>query len=158
MWNTYLGSMTPLNIRRKKEVFFFLPTDMGKPLSGLQTSLIPANYGFVTGNSGIESCWGDHRAEPSLLVGGCVCTNGSSDNIKLDLRILGLELCYSFNSVTDSSGALKVTSRATTSNRNRKRPCAGPGWYWGLGGGGSADGQPCKPGREGEIGQREEPK
>lgn len=101
---------------------------MGKPLSGPQTSLIRANYGFVTGNTGIESCWGDHLAEPSLLVGGCMCTDGSSDNIKWDFGIL--ELCYSFDTdfVTDCSGALqKVTSQATTNNRNRKKPCAGPG-------------------------------
>lgn len=98
MPNTYLGSTTPLNVRRKKGVVFFKPQIRENP----QTRLIQANYGFVTGNTGIDSCWGDHLAEPSVLVGGCTCTNGSFDNVKLDFGILELEFCYSFNSVTDS--------------------------------------------------------
>lgn len=153
MPNTYLGSTTPLNVRRKKGVFLFFTTDTGKPLSGPQTSMIQANDGFVTGTTGIESCWGDHLAEPSLLAGGCMCTNGSSDNIKVDFGILELEFCYSFNCDTDSSGALqKVTSHAETLCRTRM--------IWGGAWGGlSADGRPCKAGREGEIGRtREEPK
>lgn len=126
MSNTYLGSTTPLNVRRKKGGFWGFGGLW--PLSGPQTSLILANYGFVTGNTGIESCWGDHLAEPSLSIGGCMCTNGSSGSIKLEFGTLELEFCYSFNSVTDSLGALqKVTSRAASNNRNRKKPCAAPG-------------------------------
>lgn len=157
MPNTYLGSTTPLNVRRKKGVFFFfLTADTGKPSSEAQTRLIQANYGFVTGNTGIDSCWGDHLAEPSVLVGGCTCTNGSFDNVKLDFGILELEFCYSFNSVTDSWGAMSPPEQPppTETGRNLVQDRDDMGGGGGL----SADGWPCKAGREGEIGQREEPK
>lgn len=145
-------------LEEKRDFFFFFTTNTGKPLSEAQTSLIQANYGFVTGNTGIESCWGDHLAEPSLLVGGCMCTNGSSDYVKLDFGILEL------NSVTVLTvlQIIQVLCRksppeqppTTETGRNLVRDQDDIGGEGGL----SADGPPCKAGREGEIGQREEPK
>lgn len=61
MPKTFLGSTTPLNVRRKK----------GKPLSRARTSRIQAySWETLAMNHSGATTWGDHLAEPCLLAGG----------------------------------------------------------------------------------------